>query len=343
MWLMTGQIAAIIAIIAAAIYACRRAGLFTRRQLNIAGKHWAPCLSGPQQHRFITLVRRDLLRRRWVFTIREGCILRETSTDKPEQLQLIRLAERCSRLPEDRWPDLITGYFDAVSHSHSLDRQLDPIVGDFAQVRHLLSVRMYPGSMRDPDQGYNLVQRIDLPGVVSHLVFEMPHSVRTVRQQEAQAWGRTRDELFQVALDNLHDDGAPSCEMIDLHDGVACYTFSDESFFTASHALLLDYLPDCEGTYGSIVAIPTRHTLVCYPIEDLNVVKAINVMQPVIASMYDDGPGSISQLLYWHNGGRFMSLPDVAKGLTPGQTPAAFMVVLDEMAGTEDGEAWSWH
>ncbi len=289
--IVLGQIAALLATVALALWLCRRAGLLGRKPLPFAGKPWAPCLTGQQQQRFLTLVKRDLIRRKWVFTIRDGCVLRETTTDRPEQLQLLKLAERCARVPDDRWPDLITGYFDAVSDTHSLDRQLEPLLGDFQHVKHMLSVRMYPGSSADCDEANALVQRFDLPGIVSHLVFELPHSVRTVRQQEAEVWGKTRDELFQFALDNLKDDGKPACEIVDLHDGVACYAFNGDSFFTASHALLLDYLPECEGTYGSIVAIPTRHSLVCYPIEDLNVVKAINVMRPVVKSMYEQGPG----------------------------------------------------
>jgi len=71
----------------------------------------------------------------------------------------------------------------------------------------------------------------------------------------------------------------------------------------------MDNYPQVLGAKGTLVGIPHRHAVFLYPIETLEVVTACNILIPVISSMYHDGPGSISNNLFWYYNGEFITLP----------------------------------
>ena len=121
--------------------------------------------------------------------------------------------------------------------------------------------------------------------------------------------GQDADELFEIALGQVRENCIPDKSDQELTPDVTIRLLSDESFFVASHALLLDDHPECIGAFGSLIGVPHRHVLLAYPIEDLHVVQAINLLIPIILGMERDGPGSISPRLYWYRDGDYQDLP----------------------------------
>jgi len=82
-----------------------------------------------------------------------------------------------------------------------------------------------------------------------------------------------------------------------------------DSFYIASQVLgLADLLPP-DVANGALVGVPNRHALLWHPIEDLRVVRAMTTMAPLIQRLFRDGPGSISNQLYWWLDGDLVHLP----------------------------------
>jgi hypothetical protein len=122
----------------------------------------------------------------------------------------------------------------------------------------------------------------------------------------------------------------PDVSQQDLGEGVTLTLFSDESFFVASHALLLEEHPECVGPFGALVGVPHRHVMLVFPIHDLRVLPAIHMMIPIIAGMERDGPGSISPLLYWYKDGDYTTLPyNIDKNTLNFTPPEDFLAVLN--------------
>ena len=46
--------------------------------------------------------------------------------------------------------------------------------------------------------------------------------------------------------------------------------------------------------------MPTRHIVIIYPINDLNVVNALNTQIQVTHGVSSNGPGTLSNSIYWH-------------------------------------------
>ena len=80
-----------------------------------------------------------------------------------------------------------------------------------------------------------------------------------------------------------------------------------DSFYVATRALYLGELLD--GAQHAVFAIPNRHVLLWHPITDLSVATAMLPMYQVTLGMFRDGPGSISDQLYWWRDGDIVHLP----------------------------------
>ncbi len=94
--------------------------------------------------------------------------------------------------------------------------------------------------------------------------------------------------------------------------------------------------PQLIGTYGSLVGVPHRHAVLIYPIENIEVVKVITNLIPIITGMYSEGPGSLSPDLFWHRDGILEQLPYQLEDNTIQFTPTErFLEMLNSLAGVE--------
>src|SRR5690606_37707118 len=86
------------------------------------------------------------------------------------------------------------------------------------------------------------------------------------------------------------------------------------------------------GSKGSLVGLPHRHSAIIYPIENLEVVKAINGLIPTIYGMNQEGPGSLSNNLFWYKDKTFTQLPyKIDEGKLQFFPPNNFVELLNEL------------
>lgn len=298
---------------------------------------WATFFSDQQYRDFIHLVETYFRGRQVPFRMGEGVVHLEETEDGAQQLGLYNLGQLCARHPQQDWPNVIADHFQTMDKSQREQRVLEERLNDFDRVEELLAVRLWPEDYLSQIDRAKLIHRLDLPGTVSALVFDLPSSIRNVTPEEAEAWRRSPEELFDIGLANVRENCIPDKSDQELAPGLTIRLLSDESFFVASHALLLEDHPECIGTHGTLVGIPHRHVLLAYPIEDLRVIQAINLLIPIVLGMEREGPGSVSPRLYWHHCGEFVDLPyrieDQTLHFTP---PEAFIEMLQLLSEGED-------
>jgi len=315
---------------------------FLRRLFGASSRaqppEWATFFTGRQYAAFITLVTDHLEKQGAPFTVGNGMI-RIGNEGDPEyrQLGLLNLAQKCHLQAERHWGQIIANHFTTVEKSQKEEDALEERLEDFAKVSELLAVRLWPLSYRDQLDDEHLVYREDLPGVLSVLVYDLPSTIRNVSPQETEAWERTKEELFQIALANVREICIPDVITKDVGDGVSLTCLVDESYYVASHALLLEHHPDCVGVHGALIGIPHRHAMISYPINDAGVIRAINRMIPLAFGLEKEGPGSITPNVYWYKGGSFTLLPyELSQKQIVFTPPEEFTVLLNALAGNED-------
>src|ERR1700730_18151722 len=271
---------------------------------------WANFFTPEQYQKFIDCVTAHFTKRKRRFTLGDGVVyVEDGKSGGKHQLGLLNLAQMCANNEPKDWAEIVADHFRTLEKSYSEQKVLEERIDDFTRVAELLAVRLWPEEyLADLDRN-KILHRKELPGTISALVFDLPSSIRNVTPEEVKSWGKSETELFRIGLANVMENCIPDVSEQDLGEGITLTLFSDESFFVASHALLLEEHPDCLGPFGTLVGIPHRHVMLAFPIQDLRVLQAIHMMIPIIAGMERDGPGSISPLLYWYKDGEYTNLP----------------------------------
>ena len=252
--------------------------------------------------------------------------------DDGQQMGLQNLAQICNRHDEDEWPDIIGEHFGRVLEVLKQGGNAIWREAPFASIRGQLALRLQPESLLESEAGEHLVYRYHLPGTVTMLVLDLPTTIASVTWEMVGNWGRSADDLFEIALENVRKMPEPTIDSIETGSGVDVITFVGDDFFVASNVLLLDKYPECIGAGGTLVIVPHRHTMMCYPIYDTEVVSAISTLLPTAYGMFNEGPGSISPNLYWYDGEAFIDLPytvvDMQLNFEP---PAPFVSLLEKL------------
>ncbi len=271
---------------------------------------WANFFTPEQYQKFVERVAAHFKSQKREFTLGDGVVYVEDRVPGGKhQLGLLNLAQMCARNETEEWAEIVSDHFRTLEKSYSEQKVLEERIDDFGRVAELLAVRLWPEEYLAELERNKILHRKELPGTISALVFDLPSSIRNVTPDECKSWGKSETELFRIGLANVMENCIPDVSEQDLGEGVTLTLFSDESFFVASHALLLDEHPACIGAFGTLVGVPHRHVMLAFPIEGLRVLQAIHMMIPIIAGMERDGPGSISPLLYWYKNGEYTNLP----------------------------------
>jgi hypothetical protein len=193
-------------------------------------------------------------------------------------------------------------------------RDLDALAADYEQASRVLRLRLYPDESMGglTPSGDGPVLRRLAPGVLIGLVYDFPDSVASVSETQLADWRRPEAEVIDLAGANTLAEPPPPHDTLDTGDGATFETMLGDSFYVASRVLGLAQVLPSKITNGALVGLPNRHALLWHPIEDLRVVRAMTAMAPLIQGLFRDGPGSISDQLYWSRDGELIHLPITA-------------------------------
>lgn len=274
---------------------------------NLAPPAWARFMAAEEWRDFLAAVEAELRRRNVHYRIDDGYVWAPWGGEHDEALSLLNLAQLCHAAGRDAFPGVITSHFDALVAGRS-DRALaDELVADLARARPYLKLRLYPRDTFN-EQERDFVIREVADDLCAVLCFDLPSNVVTVNAGALARWQCTADDVWYQALANLRRTERGQVENINV-GGATLSTITGESFFVASNLLLLgDYL-STELPWGTLAAVPNRHTLVFHPIQDASALRAIDAMVVMANDMCADGPGSISPYLYWWRDGTLRTLP----------------------------------
>jgi hypothetical protein len=298
---------------------------------------WSQVLGARQEERFEELVNARLASEGETAVVDGGRV-----PVRGKVCGLENLAQLCHSLPADDWPRAIGEHFDALRRAEQEEVEWHARKHDFDWVAPQLCVRLHPAEYANADGStFSMAElslaREDLPGLPTVLVADRPSTVVSVERSVSDAWGRTSDEIFARALANLAEQHPVVAAPLDLDGkgGLRAWVLESEHLFGASHVLRLDAWPDVIGAHGTLVAVPTRHALIAYPIESTAVIDAISILAHLANKTFRDGPGSITPDLFWRTrDGRFERMTVVVSSgkieLTPSE---GFVALMNAVAG----------
>lgn len=265
------------------------------------------------------------------YRLGEGMLEVDESVFGHSHLGIVNLAQRCSASALESYSVIIGGYFDAVRGAMEFDREFEKTAHDFEQVKEYIGVRLYDDAYMRHLGKDKAVGRDIAPDLYAMVVFDLPQTVKNVQKEQPALWGKSEDELFNLGLENIRRKYPLRMEREDA-GGFYVWHINNEHFFSPNIVFDMENHPRLVGSHGSIVGLPRRYTALVYPIEDLELVDALQFMISATAGMCAEGPGSLSSNIYWYKDGKLINLPySFGRDKLDFTPPESFMNMVEEL------------
>jgi len=281
---------------------------FKRNKAKVQIPEWADFFTPAEYENFLAQIDKYFKKEKISYVINDG--MADASSDRfgGYQIGLLNLAQRCKQAAPSAWNEIIHEQFVQMEELAAFDKKFIEQSTDFSFAKEYIGVKLYHVDYYKENMENVAIVRHLTEDIVAMLVFDLPHCIKNVARRDFDAWNKTEDEIFTLGLKNIEEKYHPDIIMQKIGD-IQCWLADGEHFYAPNIVLDLANFSLVIGAYGTLVAVPNRHAAFLYPIEDLEVVTACNTLIPVIYNIHHEGPGSISNSLYWYRNGRFIKIP----------------------------------
>ena len=248
--------------------------------LNFLRGGRAPAWSGLESgraHKRFTKVLLNRLKHRGVTARLEENRLRAEHLDY-DGMGVENIARLCAATAEKHWPALVDGHLDNALKGRREAADLETYVGDFRRVGNLLKARVWPEHYLDTAGAENLVFRVDFPGTITCLCFDLPSTIVNVSPGHVRAWKKKKPELFTRAFTNTRRENKITITEQDIEDVGRVYSLTGAHYFTPSHVPDLLTKKKYQGRLGTLVTVPVRENAILYPVNDARVAAALSLL-----------------------------------------------------------------
>lgn len=234
-----------------------------------------------------------------IISFDDGDILYKKDDGEEGHYYLDNLLRKYIQLSDNDRLEEVKMHFDKLQNKSSA---YNYFFKDFDNAKQYLKVLIKP---MDMGKDYKLfVHRLDIPNLLTFLVFDFENKFHYIRIEDAVSWEITIQDLFEIALQNILVEEIEVNETFFGNKFNVFVLFSGD--FSASYALLIDkYLEFSIGKYGTLLAIPTKGTVFMHPIQTKDILELPKILQPEVEKFYNEDPGNISLDYYWYYQGKF--------------------------------------
>lgn len=221
---------------------------------------------------------------------------------------LSNIAQFCKNEGVEKSKEHIAGHFESLIRGHQFNKQFDRLKTNYEAVKKYLGVRLYNIEYFQNIGVDKAIGRNVGGDLYAILIYDLPDTVQSVSPKDAEAWNIDPDELWNAAEANIYSLYPPNIMDRELQ-GLHFKTVEEDHFFSPNIIFQIDNYPELIGTYGSLISMPTRHIVIIYPVENIQVVQAIQTQITVSHGVSARGPGTLSNQLYWYNNGKLTHQP----------------------------------
>jgi hypothetical protein len=267
---------------------------------------WADFFNTREYNKFLKVVDTYFKGKNLHYTIDDGVLKTDEKVFGVSTLGLTNIAQSCKH--DQDWSDIITHHFNGMIEANVFNQEFQLKKHNFEYVKDFLAVRLYHYHHFDAVGIDNIICEPFADDIIKVLVYDLPHTVSNVTPKDARLWTKSTDELIKYGADSVKQRYPVQASLQPFNE-FDIWFISDGHLFATNPVLDQDEMLKYIGSNGALVGIPHRHAVLIYPIETLEVVQAINTLIPVIAGMHNEGPGSISENIFWYRDGQLTKLP----------------------------------
>jgi uncharacterized protein YtpQ (UPF0354 family) len=191
--------------------------------------------------------------------------------DQEIHFYLDNLVRLLAQNEKSQWEKYVTEHFDKQKENPFA---ADYIYKDFEYASQFIIVYLKSKNTFEPDQVNDYVHQMHLPETYTFLILDFNEQFHFVRRENILQWSKNENELFEIGLANISNESIDIKES-KLEGKYPLYTFFNGDF-SASFIIQLERNASFAiGTYGSIVAVPTKGSAFIHPIENNQVMAVI--------------------------------------------------------------------
>ena len=221
---------------------------------------------------------------------------------------LMNLAQICNQNHPDDWSEIISSHFNLLINSKKEENEILSNINNFEVIKNYIGIRLHSIEYINAIGQENTIFKKITDDIIALLIFDLPSSIKNIKPEEANMWKIESEELFNLGINNIKTKYHYE-KLEEVINDIRIILIQSEDLFCTNVLFNIESDDDLIGKYGSLVGVPHRHAALIYPIDDLEVVKAINLLIPLIVGMEKEGPGSISNNLLWYYENTFINLP----------------------------------
>lgn len=235
------------------------------------------------------------------------------------ELGLVNLSARCREVPEPEIPARVEAHLRAVLVAELAGPPSEePLVYESIAPRLIAQVYREEslGTARD-----RVVTRSLCDGLVSVLAVDLGVAIATIHRDFIEPWGRSEDSLFRLGVENL---GHRPVERLALpSDDLRGFMLFAEDIALCAQVQRLSAHLGHHHRAGVLVAMPSRHTLLCIPMSPgggeeawSRVARAVRFVDSFYqgVAVMNEGEAMFSSDLYWWHEGRLHAFPTLVVG-----------------------------
>jgi hypothetical protein len=303
--------------------------IFKRKNNNQEVPEWASFFDKKEYATFINGINSYF--KNYSFHLEDGVVKVDSDDFGFENLGLTNVAQVCKQSRKGNYKRIISEHFNSMIRTHKFEKEFKKIEKDFDKVKDYIGVRLYDNEYVS-HIGKGLTIGKDFAGdVYAMVVFDFPDSVLNVQPSQISTWGKTIEELFQLGLKNIKTNYPINLTKEKL-ENISVWFAQSDHFFTSNIVFDINEKTELVGKGGTLIGLPHRHASILYPIDSLEVVDAVNKLIPIVYGMNNEGPGALSNNLFWFYEGKFTQLPYSIDGGKLSFSPTEeFVAVLNDL------------
>jgi hypothetical protein len=226
--------------------------------------------------------------------------------DQEKHFYLDNLVRLLAQNDKSQWENLVKEHFDKQKE---IPFATDYLYKDFQYASQFIKVYLKPKGTFALENVEDYVNKVDLPETYTFLILDFNEQFHFVRRENISEWNRDESELFEIGFSNISNESIDIRESM-LADKYPVYMFFSGDF-SASFIIELERNANFTiGTYGSIVAVPTKGSAFVHPIETNQVMEVIVELAEMTKKFYDEDPGNITMDFFWYHDGKFDIFPN---------------------------------
>ncbi len=245
------------------------------------------------------------------FTVKE----KNDYFDIGSEIGLTNLYNICSQSDKSNWKNIVKGHFEQLKQTRQEEKEFLPKLETFNTGKDCIKIRLYPNEYKEKFSQTSIIDSSneDYIGIV---VIDFPSGVKNLTKEYISKWSTDEKEILQAAIKNTIKDNTELFEEYKISDSFSISVMlSDENIYVTSSVYNLAQKHSI-SKYGAFVGLPNRYGILLKDIDRETVNTDIVQMANLINYMYQQGPGSITNTVFWFDGTKFYKvIHDPSKGM----------------------------